>query len=69
MPESQQLAQVGPVAIASTGRVFVVAMPPDITDAELLEVATWIVAPGGLRAHLRPRSRIVLPGGAMPSGN
>jgi hypothetical protein len=62
-PGQVQLQQVGPVVIGSTGRPVVMAVPPDLTDDELLEFASWLLNPGGLRAQLRrPTSRIVLPG-------
>ena len=63
-PEPMALQQVGPITITSTGRPAVLAVPPDLTDDELLELASWLLNPGGLRAMLRrtsPASRIVLP--------
>jgi len=69
-PDQVQLQQVGPVVIASTGRPFVLAVPPDMTDAELHEAIAWMASPSGLRGMLRrPTSRIVLPGGILPSEN
>lgn len=64
-PEPVQLQQVGPITIASTGRPAVIAVPTDLTDAELLELTSWLLNPTGLRAQLRrPLTRIVLPGQA-----
>lgn len=57
-----------PVTIASTGRPFKVAVPVDMTDAELVEATGWILTQ--LAAHLRttraksPIGRILIPGRA-----
>lgn len=48
------------VEIESTGREVQVDVPVDVTDAELLEFASWLTAPGGLRELLSPQSPIVL---------
>jgi len=54
------------VTIASTGRPFQVAVPLDMTDAELVEAAGWMLTQ--LANHLRteraktPAGRILVPG-------
>lgn len=42
------------VRIASTGRVVVLAFPPDMTEAELFEVVGWMANP--LRMELQRRA-------------
>lgn len=58
------------LTIASTGRPFVLAFPPDMTEAELFEVVGWMA--NNLRIHLAqrrqsaPAARLVLPTGPTP---
>jgi hypothetical protein len=40
------------VTIGSTGRPLMMAVPVDLTMAELLEFATWVCNPEGLRSSL-----------------
>jgi hypothetical protein len=62
--ETVRLEQVT-VTISATRRPFVVAFPPDMTDTELLEVASWVLV--NLRAEMakrraaNPASRILIP--------
>lgn len=59
------------VTISSTGRPFVVAIPQDMTESELLEAISWMSTQ--LRISLaQERSklaggRIILPTGVLPS--
>lgn len=61
-PPAQALVEV-PIRIASTGRLVVVSVPPDLTDAEALEWSAWFTGTlvPGLRAQ-RPASRLFVPG-------
>lgn len=63
-PQPVRLRQLQ-VTIASTGRPFVLAIPEDISEAELFEIVGWLahdlrIALGQQRT---PASRIVVPGG------
>jgi hypothetical protein len=60
-PPEQTLVRQLTVTIESTQRPFILAVPPDLTDAEVLEIATWVVDPGGLREVLRPGPQNVVP--------
>lgn len=59
-----RMVQIGPIAIAGTGRPFMVMVPADLTDAELLEITGWLADPAGMRTKLpgRNQRRIVVPG-------
>lgn len=54
-----------PVTIADTGRQFVIDIPADMTDAEMVDMLGWIGT--NLALHVRqrtrgPKSRIYVPG-------
>ncbi len=49
------------ITIDSTQRPFVVAVPPDLSEAELLEIVSWMGNPNGLRQMLHPGPRIIVP--------
>ena len=49
------------VASESTGRPSEIAVPQDMTDAELLELIQWMASPEGLRTNLMRRSNIIRP--------
>lgn len=60
------------ININSTGRIVMLAVPPDLTEPELLEFIGWSANPiGGLRAALPQKSAIqiarALPGNARPT--
>lgn len=63
-PSAQEMIEF-PIRIASTGRLVMLAVPPDLTDAEAIEWAAWFLGTlvPGLRAR-RPASRIIVPGRA-----
>lgn len=52
-PKQVQRMVQTPIKIASTGRVVVVSVPPDITDAEAIEWTAWFL--GTLIPDLRAR--------------
>ncbi len=63
-PRMQRMVET-PIKLASTGRVVVVAVPPDITEAEALEWTAWFL--GTLIPDLRKRQAsplVVIPGRA-----
>jgi hypothetical protein len=48
--------------IDSTGRPFAAAVPPDLTDEEILEIVGWMSNRDGLRSTLeRARAPIIVP--------
>ena len=47
------------VNIGSTGRPVMLAVPRDLTDAELFELVAWMANPDGLRASITPKSAII----------
>lgn len=50
------------VTIDSTQRMVGFMVPPDLSDAELIELMSWMGSPAnGLRDLLRPKPRIILP--------
>ena len=52
------------VKIEETGRTVMLAVPADLSAAELLAVISWMSTPAGLRAVLattQPSSSLVLP--------
>lgn len=57
--EAQQPMEQINVKISSTGRPFVVAFPPDMTESELLEVVSWMS--NNLRLHLAARRTVKSP--------
>jgi hypothetical protein len=64
-PQTVQLIEVK-VQISSTGRPVIMAVPVDLTDAEIIELGAFVLV--GLRLHiarqLGPASRIIVPGRA-----
>lgn len=44
-----------------SGRPAMVAVPADMTEVELLGLVSWATHPKGLRAGLKPKSRIIVP--------
>jgi hypothetical protein len=63
-PQPVRLRQVQ-VTIASSGRPFVLAIPEDLSEAELFEIVGWMSNDLriGLAQQRSPASRIVVPGG------
>lgn len=58
---SVDMVQMGVALGGRQDRPAIIAVPRDITEAELLLLVMAVVDPAGLRAGLRPQSRIVLP--------
>ena len=65
MTDGPPLLQLG-VTIASTGRTVMLAVPTDLSAAELLEFVSWLTTPDGFRASLPKRSPIIVPFMTVP---
>lgn len=63
-PRTFQMQQHS-VTIASTGRPFVMAVPVDVTEAELLEIVGWVGR--DLRLALQQRQRTTRPRIVIPA--
>lgn len=62
-PATVQLVEVK-VQISSTGRPVIMAVPVDLDDGEIIELAAFVLV--GLRPHIArttsPASRLIVPG-------
>lgn len=63
LPAEVQVVEI-PVTLSSSGRPAIVTLPADATDAELVDLAGWLLT--RVRAHIReaqqgPASRIIVP--------
>lgn len=56
-----EMVQLGVALGGRQDRPAIIAVPRDVTEAEMLLLVMAVVDPSGLRAQLRPPSRIVLP--------
>jgi hypothetical protein len=58
-----------PINLTTTGRPAIVAVPEDITDAEVMELTAWMLRSlrGHIGANVRARSRLVVARGLPPS--
>lgn len=56
-----EMVQLGVALGGRQDRPAIIAVPRDITEEEMLLLVMAVVDPAGLRAQLRPPSRIVLP--------
>lgn len=60
-PQGIEMVQLGIALGGNQDRPAIIAVPRDLTDAEVILLVMAVVDPNGLRSQLRPQGRIVLP--------